>query len=130
MFQIQTFDNQWMATLLHVSTSNFFKVNSKNVLNSFLVVFCCKIGVYHGLKSEISYQGWCRENTDEYCTLSIESYQIRTFNIEIHYVLIVHRVLWKRNSTKSGQGVTYILAIMVQVLFLKNQKCSPMVRWV
>ena len=30
------------------------------------------------------------------------------FNIEILYLIIVHRVLWKGNSRKSGKGVTYI----------------------
>ena len=30
----------------------------------------------------------------------------RDFNIEILYVLVVHRVLWKGKSMKSGKGVT------------------------
>ena len=50
-----------LATLLHVSTSKFLKVNSKYVLNSFLAVFRRKVGVYYVFNSEISYQSWCRE---------------------------------------------------------------------
>ena len=38
----------------------------------------------------------------------MESCQIRTFNNKILYVVIVHRVLWKRNSRKSGKGLTCI----------------------
>ena len=34
---------------------------SKNVLNSFVAVFGCKVGVYYGFKCEISYQSWCCE---------------------------------------------------------------------
>ena len=50
-----------LATLLHMSTSKFSKVNSKNVLNSFLAISSCKVGVYCVFNSEISYQSWCRE---------------------------------------------------------------------
>ena len=42
-----------------------------------------------------------------YCMLSV--FEIRllqsgTFNIEVLYLLVIHRVLWNGNSVKSGKG--------------------------
>ena len=51
-----------MATLLEGVGLEIFKEKSKNVLNSFLAVFCCKVGVYYDFNSEISYQSWCCKN--------------------------------------------------------------------
>ena len=42
-------------------TMQFFKVNLKNVLNSFWAVFCCKVGACYGFNSEIGYQSRCRD---------------------------------------------------------------------
>ena len=39
------------------------------------------------------------------CTLLVEFFKIGTFNIEMLYMLIIHRVLWEGNSLKSGKGV-------------------------
>ena len=36
-------------------------MNEQNVLNPFWADFCCKVGVYYGFNSEISYQSWCRD---------------------------------------------------------------------
>ena len=37
--------------LLERVSRKILKVNSENVLNSFLAVFCCKVGVNYGLYS-------------------------------------------------------------------------------
>ena len=50
-----------MATLLEGVGQNFLTVISKNVLKSILVYFCCKVGVFYGLNSEINHQGRCSE---------------------------------------------------------------------
>ena len=50
-----------MQRCAELFTTNIFIVISKNVINSFLVVFCCKVGVYYAFKCEISYQSWCRD---------------------------------------------------------------------
>ena len=36
-------------------------MNSRNVLNSFLDVFCCKVGVNYSFNSELKNQRWCGE---------------------------------------------------------------------
>ena len=70
--------------------------------------------------SKIQRSGWsnCRSNilncrpfdlpSKFHCTLSVKLFQIGTFITEILYVIIIHRVLWKWNSVKSGKGVTSI----------------------
>ena len=40
-------------------------------------------------------------------------------NIEILYVLIIHRVLWNRNSVKKWQGVTFIRVLSVKCPLLR-----------
>ena len=50
-----------LATLLEGVGHKKVKVNSKNVLKSFVDVNCCKVGVNYGFKSELKHQSWCRD---------------------------------------------------------------------
>ena len=55
-----------------------------------------------------------------------------SFNIKILYLLIVHRVLWKRNSMKSGKGVTfYSKSLSFNLIFAlnTNSRWARLWRW-
>ena len=53
--------NWGLATLLEGVGCKKVKVFSKNVLNYFLVDYCCKVGVNYGFNSELKHQSWCHE---------------------------------------------------------------------